>query len=84
MPVRGMTGGECPLDALYREAFLNVPVFCDVLLIIEIDEIALRDLPEGQEGGDGEEGDDEQMLPCQHRIVLVGGWQLGLSSIWVF
>ena len=41
-----------------------MPVFCEVLLIIEIDEIAVCDLPEGHEGGDSEEGDDEQMLFC--------------------
>ena len=82
MPVRGMTGDECPLDALYGEAVLNVPVFCDVPLIIEIDEIALGDLPEGHEGGDSEEKDDEQqMLFCRHRMVLVGGWQLGMFTI---
>ncbi len=52
MPVRGMTGGECPLDALYGEAVLDVPVFRNVPRIIEIDEIAVRDLPEGHEGGD--------------------------------
>jgi hypothetical protein len=62
MPVCGMSGGECPLDALYGEAVLNVPVFCNVPGIIETDEIAVRDLPEGYEGGDSEEGDDEQML----------------------
>jgi len=40
-----------------------VPVFGNVPPIIEINEIAVGDLPEGHEGGDGEEeGDDKQVF----------------------
>jgi hypothetical protein len=65
MPVAGMARGERPQDPLHGKAVLNVPVFGDVIRIIEINEIALRDLPEGHEGGDDEEqGDYEQALLC--------------------
>jgi hypothetical protein len=60
-----MAGGECPYDPLHGKAVLYVTVVGDVLVIIEIDERVVRDLPEGHEGGDGEEqGDYEQALLC--------------------
>ena len=64
MPELGMQRRKGPPNRLHSEAVLNVPVFGYVPRIIEIDEIAVRDLPEGHEGGDGEEGDDEQILFC--------------------
>src|SRR5271157_301100 len=70
MPVRCMAGGACPEDPLHGKAVLNVPVVGDVLRIIESNEIAVRDLPEGREGGDDEEqGDYEQALLCRHGMV---------------
>ena len=59
MPELGIQGREGPPNGLPSEAVLNMLVFTYVLRIIIIDEIALRDLPESQEGGDDEERDDE-------------------------
>jgi hypothetical protein len=65
MPVCGMAGGECPYDALHGKAVLYVPVLGDVERIIEINERAVRDLPESHKGGDDEEqGDYEQAYLC--------------------
>jgi hypothetical protein len=64
MPELGIQRRKGPSDRLPSEAVLNVPVFSYVPRIIKIDEITLHDLPEGQEGGDDEERDDEQMLFC--------------------
>jgi hypothetical protein len=47
-----------------------VPVVGDVHRIIEINEIAVRDLPEGHEGGDDEEqADYEQALLCRYNMA---------------
>ena len=63
VPELGIQRREGPSNRLHREAVLNVPVFGNVPPIIEINEIAVGDLPEGHEGGDGEEeGDDKQVF----------------------
>lgn len=84
MPIRGMAGGERPEDPLHGKAVLNVPVLGDVLRIIERNEIAPGDLPEGHEGGDDEQqGDYEQALLCWLcNIFMTIGAQVDADFFW--
>ena len=51
MPEIGMTGREGPPDPLDRDPILNIAVLCYVYIVIVINEFAVIDLPECQEGG---------------------------------
>ena len=62
VPELGIQGRKGPPNRLHSEAVLNIPVFGYIARIIIIDEIAVRDLPEGHEDGEGEKGDDEEMF----------------------
>ena len=62
-----MTGGECPRDALQGQAILNVAVFGYISIIVEKNEIAMRDLPECQEAGNRQENiNNEDLLLWVH------------------
>jgi hypothetical protein len=45
-PVRVMTGRECPSNSLNRNAILDMIVFGYIDVIVDINEIAIIDLPE--------------------------------------
>ena len=45
MPEFGVGGAECPANSIRRNAGLDMTVFCDINIIIEIDEVKLIHLP---------------------------------------
>ena len=69
MPELGIERRKGPPNRLHSEPVLNVPVFGYVPGIIQIDKIAIRDLPEGDEGGGEEEEDKEKRLFCRQFII---------------
>jgi len=69
MPVRDITGRECPSNPFHRNTVLNMNVFCYVFRIVEIDEIEIFDLPEYHQGGNCQEKvNKKDMLIFCHNI----------------
>ena len=67
MPVRFMTGGECPSDAFHRETMLNMTVIGYILGIIVANEVTTIDLPKRQDGSNNQEDADHWNLMVRHR-----------------
>src|SRR6185369_3793931 len=75
MPVvRPLAGGPCPMDRLGIETTLHVRIRGDVLVVVEVDEIAAENGPERRDDADYEKGRDEQT-----RRRTVGGCGLDLA-----
>jgi hypothetical protein len=62
MPIRGMTGRECPSNCLRCDTMLDMYVFGYVLAIVKVNEIALIDLPERQERSSRQKKINQQEL----------------------
>jgi hypothetical protein len=54
VPVRDMTGRECPSNPVQRNTVLDMTIFRYIERIVKINEIAAIDLPECHKGGNRE------------------------------
>jgi hypothetical protein len=62
MPEFGMSGSKRPVKSVQRESLLDMIVFCNINIIIEINEVELFHLPENGECNYSQNNKNDQGL----------------------